>query len=221
MHRNVSNEFSQQQMKIEDILPSLLTYCRFLTKCRWDGEDIAQEAVLKAIEKYGQKPEVLSPALLKKIAYNQWIDTVRKRKKESLETEIEVKEAAKDSALDVLDLVQFLISHFTPKQAVILFLKEAFGYRSSEIAEILGTTEMAVKAILHRTKKRIEHHQNLFELVWEKEEEQLLSELFYDSLIQQDPTILIRRIPAIHSLRRETQLPSKTLSPSCGLCMAA
>ncbi|KKI93452.1 hypothetical protein WQ54_04240 [Bacillus sp. SA1-12] len=221
MHINVRKDSNQQQMKIEDYLPSLLSYCRFLTKCRWDGEDIAQEAVLKAIEKYGQKPEVLSPALLKKIAYNQWIDTVRKRKKESLEMEIEVKESEKEPTSDVLELVQFLINHFTPKQAVILFLKEAFGYRSSEIAEILETTETAVKAILHRTKKRIEHHVNRLELIWEKEEEQLLSELFYDSLIQQDPTILIRCIPTIHSLRKETQLPAKTLSPSCGLCMAA
>jgi RNA polymerase sigma-70 factor (ECF subfamily) len=116
------------------------------------------------------------------------------------------------------------MKQFTPKQAVILFLKEAFGYRSSEIAEILETTETAVKAILHRSKKRIgKIGENRPQLIWEKEDEQLLSELFFDSLTKQDPTILIRHIPAIHSLMKEkvTPIPSKTHSPLSGLCMAA
>lgn len=227
MHSNPrEGNTNQHQQNIEDYMPALLAYCRFLTKSRWDGEDIAQDTVVKAIEKYGHRPESISSALLKRIAYNQWIDTVRKRKKEALEEDATENFGEGDGHkhVDIMELIQHLIHHFTPKQAVILFLKEAFCYQSKEIADILGTTEMAVKSTLSRSKKRIEkkeHHKA--ELIWEKEDEQLLSELFHDSLTQQDPTLLIRSIPAIHSLRRETvtTIPSKTLSPLCGLCMAA
>jgi RNA polymerase sigma factor (sigma-70 family) len=226
MHSNLRKDLTnQQQQKIEDYMPTLLAYCQFLTKSRWDGEDIAQETALKAIEKYGHNPEVISSALLKKMAYNQWIDTVRKRKKEAIEDEIENKcNMNGHSPVDIMDLIQQLINHFTPKQAVILFLKEAFRYQSKEIADILGTTEMAVKSTLYRSKKRIENKdRNKTEFIWEKEEEQLLTGLFHDSLTQQDPSILIRYIPVIHSLTRQsvTPIPSKTLSPLSVLCMAA
>jgi RNA polymerase sigma-70 factor (ECF subfamily) len=226
MQSNVMKELNLKHVqKIEDYIPALNSYCRFLTNSSWDGEDIAQETVLKAIEAYGQKAEFISPALLKRIAYNHWIDIVRKRKKETLESDIAYNEVKYDRTLDdAFDIVQYLVKHFTPKQAVILFLKEAFCYRSSEIADILGTTEMAVKSILHRLRKRIENNGGYgLGLIWEKEEERLLSELFYDALTLQDPTTLIRYIPTVHSLMKEAvaPVPSKTLSPSSGLCMAA
>ncbi|MGM0877205.1 MAG: sigma-70 family RNA polymerase sigma factor [Bacillota bacterium] len=226
MDCNLMKDVQKQQVqKIEDYMPTLMNYCRFLTKCSWDGEDIAQETVLKAIENYGHKQDVITPTLLKRIAYNHWIDTVRKRKKETLEDDVVYNGAVNDhSNVDVMEIVQHLIKNFTPKQAVVLFFKEAFRFRVSEIADILGTTEMAIKSILHRSKKRIDNKgSNGAEIIWEKEEENLLSELFYNSLTQQDPTILIRFIPTIHCLMKETvpAFPSKTLSPLGGLYMAA
>jgi RNA polymerase sigma factor (sigma-70 family) len=218
------NQTKKNLPKLEENMSSLIAYCRFLTKSNWDGEDIAQETLLKAIDHYGHKPDMISPALLKKMAYNQWIDTVRKRKKESLENEFDTNgEKCAHPSVDKMELVQHLINHFTPKQAVILFLKEAFQFQSKEIADILGTTEMAVKSTLYRIKKRIEKKNSNPEHDWDQEEKQLLTELFHESLIQGDPSILIRYIPTIHSLMKESVLviPSKTLSPSSVLCLAA
>ncbi|MCL6572313.1 MAG: hypothetical protein K6T88_11615, partial [Bacillus sp. (in: Bacteria)] len=56
----------------------LQRYCRFLAQSRWDGDDLAQEALLRAIQKYNKTE--LSPALLNKIAYHFWIDTLRKKR---------------------------------------------------------------------------------------------------------------------------------------------
>ena len=214
MHSNLRKDLANKKLqKLEDYMPTLIAYCRFLTKSNWDGEDIAQETLLKAIDHYGHKSEVISAALLKKIAYNQWIDTIRKRKKEAIEEELDNNgEISTHPSVERMELVQHLMNYFTPKQAVILFLKEAFQYQSKEIAEILGTTEMAVKSILYRSKKRIEKKdRSNTELDWEKEEKQLLTELFHDSLIQGDPSILIRYIPTIHSLMKEsnTAIPSR------------
>lgn len=65
---------------LREVYPELLRFCRFLTQNNWDGDDLAQETVLKAMQGYGKKTEITT-ALLKTIARHSWIDTIRKRKK--------------------------------------------------------------------------------------------------------------------------------------------
>ncbi|WP_223587697.1 sigma factor-like helix-turn-helix DNA-binding protein [Neobacillus bataviensis] len=198
--------------------PKLQRYCRFLAQNKWDGEDIAQETYLKAL-KYQQK---MSTALLNKIAYHHWIDLLRKRKHETIESEIE-----KVSTTHQLDeTVDMLIEQFTPKQAIIFLLKEAFQYQIKEIADILETTEMAVKSNLHRAKKRLEkeNHSHSLEIFWDEEEREQLTELFKKSLLMEDPTVLIQTIPTLQSMFNGTNLvtrPTPSNSPSSTLCMAA
>lgn len=59
--------------------PKLQRYCHFLAQNQWDGDDIAQETILKALKHY-TLDEKMSSALLNKMAYNHWIDQIRKRK---------------------------------------------------------------------------------------------------------------------------------------------
>lgn len=208
--------------------PKLQRYCHFLAQDQWDGDDIAQETYLKAL-KYTANPKQISPALLNKIAYNHWIDLLRKRKNETIGTDGD--ELTLNHSYDeISDTVDVLVKQLTPKQAVIFLLKEAFQYQAAEIAEILDTTEMAVKANLHRAKKRLEkarEEEQTFsiESYWNEEERERLSELFYESLKNQDPTVLIQLIPSIKCVVEVPQLISKrsfqSHSPSSTLCMAA
>ncbi|MGG1677033.1 sigma-70 family RNA polymerase sigma factor [Neobacillus sp. NRS-1170] len=199
--------------------PKLQRYCRFIAQNKWDGDDIAQETFLKAL-KYQQK---MSPALLNKIAYNHWIDLLRKRKHETIESEIE--KVSTSQQLD--ETVEMLIEQFTPKQAIIFLLKEAFQYQIKEIADILETTEMAVKSNLHRAKKRLEKEEDQSHSVdtfWDAEEREQLTELFKESLLNEDPAVLIQAIPTIQSMFNVTNLvtrPTPSQSPSSTLCMAA
>jgi RNA polymerase sigma-70 factor (ECF subfamily) len=89
---------------------------------------------------------------------------------------------------DSIASVDLLLDTFTPRQSIIFLLKEAFQYQSKEIAEILNTTEMAVKASINRAKKRIENKREDFSLdsYWEEEEREQLWNLFHDSLVNQD-----------------------------------
>jgi predicted transcriptional regulator len=121
---------------------------------------------------------------------------------------------------DLTASVELLLKQFTPKQAIIYLLKEAFQYQAKEIADILDTTEMAVKSILHRAKKRLEkdHAADSF---WNEEEREQLSDLFYEALKTQDPTILIQSIPTLKSIMDVPALMVKNYSPSSTLCMAA
>lgn len=204
----------------------LQKYCHFLTQSKWDGDDLAQEALVKAISYYSQ--ERITPALLNKIAHNHWMDTLRKRKNEPFIHE-QMREENYFSAGDTIASVDLLLDTFTPRQAIIFLLKEAFQYQSKEIAEILNTTEMAVKASLNRAKKRIGNEREPFSLdsFWEEEEREQLWDLFHDSLVNQDPTVLIEAIPSVSRLINvpkavsRTPVTLKASSPLSTLCMAA
>ncbi|MBS8263736.1 RNA polymerase subunit sigma [Mesobacillus boroniphilus] len=198
---------------------SLQQYCRFLTKSSWDGDDLVQEVTVKAIRHY--EPSQISSALLKKIAYHQWVDTIRKQSREITGIPENLASFTHGS---VRDTVEMVLSKLTPKQAVIFILKEAFRFQSREIAELLDSTEMAVKAALYRARKRLEREGSLREVDQElnEEEEKLLSDLLCESLQTEDPTVLlenIQKIPSLAPCSPEMSLHSR--SPLSTFKMAA
>ncbi|MEH7094356.1 sigma-70 family RNA polymerase sigma factor [Neobacillus vireti] len=211
-----------------EMYPKLQRYCRFLAQNRWDGDDIAQETYLKAL-KYHQHQ--MSTTLLNKIAYHHWIDQLRKRKHELPEAELDISSHELTKQLDeVTNAVEMLIKKFTPKQAVIFLLKEAFQFQLKEIAEIVDSSETAVKASLHRGKKRLsktteEEEPSSVDSYWVEKEKEELTEIFYEALKEQDPSVLIEAIPSITAIRNVTSFYSKSSyknqSPSSTLCMAA
>jgi len=199
----------------------LQQYCRFLTQDSWDGDDLAQEAILKAIKHY--EPKEINPPLLKKIAYHQWIDTVRKRKREEPNHPIDGNEMF--SCCSKIDTVELLMERLTPKQAVVFLLKEGFNYQSREIAGLLGMAETAVKAILYRARKRLDRNGGLqgVESVEDEREKQLLASVLNDSLRTEDPAILIERISELPSLQpaSPTAMALHSSSNLSTFCMAA
>lgn len=215
----------------KEYYPKLQRYCHFLAQNEWDGDDIAQEAFLKAIKYYNE--DKLNSALLNKIAYHHWIDVLRKRKDETVRPDIEQCQSSVNYQVpNKSKSVELLLKHFTPKQAVIFFLKEAFQYRSKEIANILGTTEMAIKSSLLRAKKRLEKTNKeedslSIEYFWNEEDREQLEELFHVALEEQDPTALIQAIPTLDSVAERPKMvfsnfhSCKAQSPSSTLCMAA
>ncbi len=221
--REGTNQTGKEQASLEELYPNLKKYCYFLSKNKWDGEDLAQQSILKALEYYGS--EITQP-LLKKIAYHQWIDTTRKRKNVLLdETPDKVSRTGFESIFHIRD---FLIKSLTPKQLVIYVLKEGFDYKSKEIADLLDIRETAVKSILFRARKQLEKRKDedendLSDLYWDDVGEDLLSKVIYQALYLNDPSTLItqvRLIPALfnagHSLKPVSHQPltRKSHSPT-------
>ncbi|NRD79464.1 sigma-70 family RNA polymerase sigma factor [Bacillus sp. BRMEA1] len=223
-----------QEQQVEDLdegfwmehYPKLQRYCHFLAQNPWDGDDIAHETYLKAL-KYCTQKNKLSSALLNKIAYHHWIDQLRKRKNEKIGAEDELAQGVMLYDFDEMaHSVDLLLKLLTPKQAIIFLLKESFQYQGKEIAHILGTTEMAVKASLNRAKKRLakeERQTSSVETFWNEEEREQLEQLFYSALKNQDPSILIKSISTIISLRKVPNviIENSGRTPSSTLCMAA
>jgi RNA polymerase sigma-70 factor (ECF subfamily) len=223
MIANERERFEDEKSHFKQLYPVLQRYAHFLTKNKWDADDLVQETVLKAIQSY--HPSDVSSALMNKIAYHQWVDIHRKRKVELLETLEDVAGRDEPAKFDRLfDTVTLLLEKLTPKQAVIFLLKEAFSYQASEIADLMGTTETAVKASLFRAKKRLEKELSprCVDTFWKKEDKEQLFNLIYQSLQAEDPYILIdciSNIPSLAEVPKPKQKRSST--PLDFYCMAA
>jgi RNA polymerase sigma factor (sigma-70 family) len=218
---NKKVEITQDSTQLIDLIPGLQRYCHFLSKNQWDGDDLVQETIMKASQKYPSSE--LSSALLNKIAYHHWIDTLRKRQHEVLGIPKQLSENRTPSHPNTLiDTVTLLLDQLTPKQAVILMLKEAFGYQSNEIANVFNTTDTAVKSILHRAKNRLSKDASVH-TVWDEDEKQLLFDLLYESLKADDPKVLIHRIHKIPSISEVPKLlkSKHSCSPLNTFCLAA
>ncbi|MFP7477947.1 sigma factor-like helix-turn-helix DNA-binding protein [Terribacillus saccharophilus] len=196
------------QLSLEEVLDKLSQYCLYLTKNKWDSEEVMQEAVVKTITKYSKEPFPPPVSLLKKIAYNAWIDRIRKQKKEKLVSEIQDFASARKKYNEWQ--IQPL-NKLTPKQLIVFVLKEAFQFQSAEIAALLQTNESAVKSLLHRGRTNIisETIHPLVQSSWEDLNQEELLELVDVSLNREDPAVLIRFLPNILRTSK-TSLPSNS-----------
>ncbi|WP_173917734.1 sigma-70 family RNA polymerase sigma factor [Halobacillus sp. Marseille-Q1614] len=205
--------------KLEELYSKLKDYCLFLSQNKWDGEDLAQETIYKAMNHYGQKSD-LNAALLKKMARNLWLDQRKKLNREVLGCDpIEKDDYCK---IDT-DLLEKAISKLTPKQSVIFTLKDGFHFQNSEIAEIFDMTETAVKAVLNRARTRLaklSSGEELPDLQTAKSE--IITRPLLHAIRSGDPSDFIKLIPALFP--KESQPTLKVMafsSPSSSLSMAA
>ena len=217
--------FNLDEEGIEEMVPKLFRYCYFLTKDKWDGEDLAQESVYKALTRYPDRQD-WSPALLKKMAYHLWID---KGRKESRETIGSVPEAGMENHPKEWispEMIGMLSNRLTPKQLVAFVLKEAFQYKISEVAVLLNLAETAVKALLNRSRAKLKKISDDDEWVrsdpyWDENLQKELNAILYRSLKAQDPSLLIAYIPTLLAYGPVQMLLPEVPSPSTILSMAA
>jgi RNA polymerase sigma factor (sigma-70 family) len=210
--------------KIEQLYQGLRRYCHFLAQNQWDGDDLVQEAMSKAVKHYPQTE--ITPSLLNKIAYHQWIDMVRKRNREVIGIDQEIVSIETESAIEeLMDTVNSLIDHLTTKQAVIFTLKEGFRFQIKEIADLLDCSETAIKSTLFRARHTLARKSKMHSVkpITEENEQILLYDLLYQSLKADDPKVLIDYLKEIPSLVEVPVLkkPTPTQTPLNVYSMAA
>lgn len=185
------------------VYDSLKQYCLFLTRDKWDAEDLVQETAFKALKHAGRYTELSQP-LMKKIAYHLWIDHVRKQGREMLSDRTEAEETSDMSAKMPDETVEMLMTKLTPKQLVIFTLKEGFQYKISEISELTEMSETAVKGVLSRSRANLKRtadndHKGRtdIDIYWPEQLMDVVSPAVRHSLAVQDPFRLIRLIPLV------------------------
>lgn len=154
----LSREFQKEfETVIADLGEGLWNYCRYLTGSPWDGEDLYQETMLKAMGGLYQRWHVTNlKSYLYRIATNTWIDHCRKEKR-NLGTLSEEDMPSTDFAdnLDLEEALEQLFYLFTPRQTAVFLLKEIFEFTADEVASIVKTTPGAVYATTRRMKNKL------------------------------------------------------------------
>jgi RNA polymerase sigma-70 factor, ECF subfamily len=139
--------------------PKLHRYCARMTGSVIEGEDVVQEAMLKAIEAFGAQAAIANPeAWLVRIAHNSALDHLRRR----------ARQAASDEELDmIVDPVRPVEERQVAQAALRTFMRlpaaqrssvilmDVLGYSLEEIAGVTGLSIPAIKASLHRGRTRL------------------------------------------------------------------
>jgi len=143
----------------ERLQAALRKYCLSLAESAWDADDLVQDAWLKALcgTRFAQHPN--PEAYLLRIAKNAWIDRRRRSVKLSRIINDTKPEADKPDygLLGIEAAFRALAKHLPPLQRAVFLLREVLGYSSAEAAAMLGTTDGAVKAALHRARRSLPH----------------------------------------------------------------
>lgn len=143
-----------------DIRPELHRYATRMTGSVIDGEDVVQEALIKANDSLDL---LTSNANLRgwlfRITHNKAIDHLRRHRNEPLELldELPMSEEA-DLPLEEKELATVALSVFlqlTPRQRSCVIFKDVLGYSLAEISELINATVPEIKATLHRGRARL------------------------------------------------------------------
>lgn len=147
---------------VAGLRPALHRTCRRLTGDPWDAEDLLQETLLRGFATLGSTHHtVRNPrGYLVRIATNLWIDAVRRRRREDDALEAGVEGPADPAAspaqgVALREAGAALMQRLPPKERAALVLKDVFDMDADAIAELLGSTQGAVKAALRRARGRL------------------------------------------------------------------
>ena len=144
-----------------ELRPKLHRYCARMAGSAVDGEDVVQEALLKAIEAAEKTGPIANPeGWLFRIAHNAALDFLRRRARqealrsdEDPEMAIDPTETRRDREIAALGLRTFMRLPVGQRSSVILM--DVLGYSLEEIGTITQSTVPAIKAALHRGRERL------------------------------------------------------------------
>ncbi len=144
---------------VGELRPKLHRYCARMTGSVIDGEDVMQDALIKAIEAFDET--VTNPeAWLFRIAHNAALDHLRRRVRqesrhadEDPDMTIDPVAPAEERLAAAANLRTFMRLPVAQRSSVILM--DVLGYSLDEIGGVTGTSIASVKAALHRGRTRL------------------------------------------------------------------
>lgn len=136
--------------------PALWRYCYKLTGSAWDAEDLVQETLAKSFARLAHFWQPLDArSYLFRVATNAWIDSLRRARVliQDLDSAPEPADLASSAdPAETWSALETLVQVLPPRQRVIVLLTQVFDFTAPEAGAMLGMTEGAVKAALHRAR---------------------------------------------------------------------
>ena len=144
-----------------ELRPKLHRYCAHMTGSVVDGEDVLQEALVKAIDAFPPAESIANPeGWLFRIAHNAALDFLRRRARQNALRSDEDPEMIIDPAastdnrqIAAASLRTFMRLPVAPRSSVILM--DVLGYSLEEISGFTDSSIPAIKAALHRGRARL------------------------------------------------------------------
>lgn len=161
---------------IEPHRPGLRAHCDRMLGSLDDGEDVLQDALLRAwrgLSRFEGRSSLRN--WLHRIATNASLDALARRPEHAVPIEdarpagghgrdetagCEDRYAAPAARVEQREAAELAIvaalRHLAPRQRAVLILREALGFSAEEVARALGTTVAAVNSALQRARKALD-----------------------------------------------------------------
>jgi RNA polymerase sigma-70 factor (ECF subfamily) len=136
-------------------------YCARMTGSVIDGEDVVQEALVKAIEAFPATGSIANPeGWLFRIAHNAALDFLRRRARrdarssdKDLDMIVDPRDTVSDRQIAATSLRTFMRLPVAQRSSVILM--DVLGHSLEEIADVADVTIPSIKAALNRGRTRL------------------------------------------------------------------
>jgi RNA polymerase sigma-70 factor, ECF subfamily len=146
---------------LAEMRPKLHRYCARMVGSVFDGEDVLQDALIKAVEAFASAGQIGNPrGWLFRIAHNTALDFLRRRnRQETLRSGEEVDmiadptDAVLSHQIAGASLRTFMRLPLAPRSCVILM--DVLDCSLKEVCEVMDFTLPAVKAALHRGRSQL------------------------------------------------------------------
>ena len=146
---------------VSELRPKLHRYCARMTGSPVDGEDIVQDALIKAFRALPEVGVIDNPeGWLFRIAHNTALDFLRRRVRDPVmqsDEDLDMIAAPhppdQDHEVVAMSLRTFMRLPALQRSAVVL--KDVLGHSLEEIASITGASEVAAKSALQRGRVRL------------------------------------------------------------------
>jgi RNA polymerase sigma-70 factor (ECF subfamily) len=144
-----------------ELRPKLHRYCARMTGSVIDGEDVVQDALIKAINAFPNAGSIADiDGWLFRIAHNAALDFLRRRRRyEAIHSDedLEMIAALTNPAFNrqVADASLRTFMRLAVAQRSCVILMDVLGYSLDEIRHVTGTSVPAVKAALNRGRARL------------------------------------------------------------------
>lgn len=150
-----NSEFSSL---ITPFMPLLRRYCLQLASgSGWDAEDLLQESLIKlhrSLSRSQDRP--ITKAYLYQVARSVWIDSYRKQRRQALLSGDDLPEREyEEGGFLTRETMELLAGRLTAQQTVLVILVDIFSFSAKEAAQLIESTEGAVKEALRRARKRL------------------------------------------------------------------
>ena len=138
--------------------PELFSFGMKLTGNPFDGEDLVQDALIRGFGSAAFQDGGVTNwrSYLFRVMANLWIDQQR-RARAILSDHIEETPSTPDAdRTELREAAGILFDELRPRERTALVLHEAMGFSHAEIADLLTTSEGAVRTALYRARGRLD-----------------------------------------------------------------